>query len=248
MAYRTPFSTRGDANYGDYLNSYQLINGARHQWDPTVNYVNYGFGRVPIGETQGRDVNGLLDQSVTPAPTPPQFKFTFDTIGQVIFRSIGHCRLPLRTLWALGINESGDVSISNTQTFAAAICAPIDPLEEGEIFAIWDGGSQTFNSSGVITPAGWTPEDAALLATSLANVVIFPGDEAQLPASLIVADKGADKTNAFRGIRYLIFPDYPINGGGRGGGLPQLSVGWQRTNDEPPNAEFGGVEFLPGAT
>jgi hypothetical protein len=234
---------------GNYLDTYQTINGQRHYYNPTQNYVNYGFGRVPIGPPP--DFLGSQNNTAaqTPAPTPPQYQFTFDTIGQVIFRSIGHARLPLRTLWAQGINESGDVSISNTQTFAAAICAPIDPLEEGQIFAIWDGGSQTFNSGGVVTPAGWTPEDAALLATSLANVVIFPGNEAQLPASLIVADKGADKTNAFRGIRYLIFPDYPINGGGRGGGIPQLSVGWQRTNDpESPPDEFGGVEFLPGAT
>lgn len=245
MAVRTPYSTR-DANYAAYLTSYQTINGARHQSDPSQNYVDYGFGRVPIGGEQGRQDLGDLG-GVTAAPTPPQFLFTFDTIGQVIFRSIGHCRLPLRTLWAQGINESGDVSVSNTQTFAAALCAPIDALEEGEIFAIWDGGSEVFNSTGAVTPAGWTPEDAALLATSLANVVIYPGDEAQLPASLIVADKGADKTNAFRGIRYLIFPDYPIGGGGGGGGLPQLSVGWQRNNDGG-TTDSGAVEFLAGAS
>ncbi len=235
----------------DYTtDTYETINGARHYYDPTLNYVDYGFGRVPIGA-------GLLDPTTTAggygsgdisAPTPAQFKFVFDTIGQTIFRSIGHCRLPLRTIWAEGINASGDVSISNTQTFAAALCEPIDPLEEGEIFAIWDGGSVIFDSSGPATPAGWTPDDAALLATSLANIVIYPGDETQLPASLIVADKGADKTNAFRGLRYIIFPDYPIGGGGgtSGGGLPQLSAGWLRTNPQP--AGDGAAEFFDGAT
>lgn len=235
----------------DYT-SYQTINGRRQYIDPTQNYMTVNGRRIPIGP-QTSSLDSLADtgasSGLTPAPTPPQFQFTFDTIGQVIFRSIGHGRLPLRTLWAQGINESGDTSTSRTQTFAAAVCAPIDPREEGVIFAIWDGGSQTFNSGGVITPAGWTPEDAALLATSLANVVIFPGDEAQLPAALIVADKGADKTNAFRGIRYLIFPDYPIGGGGGGGGIPQLSVGWLRTNDgEEPEEDTGAVEFLPGAS
>jgi hypothetical protein len=242
----------------DYT-TYQTINGARHYYDPTQNYALRDGVRYPIGQPSspslaGTALAGSVSNALTPAPTPPQFLFTFDTIGQVILRSIGHCRLPLRTIWAQGVNESGDSSTSNTQTFAAALCAPIDPLEEGEIFAIWNGGSQVFNSGGVITPAGWTPADAALLAASLANVEIFPGDEAQLPASLIVADKGADKTNAFRGIRYLIFPNYPVNGGSGGGGIPQLSVGWQRTNDggDPTDdgkpKDFGAVEFLPGAS
>lgn len=240
----------------DYT-SYQTINGRRQYVDTTQNYMTVNGRRIPIGpqptllDQLNNDQLNNAQNTVGPAPTPPQFQFSFDTIGQVIFRSIGHCRLPLRTIWAQGINESGDVSISNTQTFAAALCAPIDPLEEGEIFAIWAGGSAVFNSGGVVTPAGWSPADAALLATSIANVVIFPGDEAQLPASLIVADKGADKTNAFRGIRYLIFPDYPIGGGGGGGGsgLPQLSVGWLRTNDGgDPTDEFGSVEFSSGAS
>lgn len=233
---------------GNYLDTYQTINGARHYYNPTQNYVDYGFGRVLIGPPPRLGSTSDQSTSVNPAPAPAHFQYTFDTIGQVIFRSIGHCRLPLRTIWAQGINASGDTSISSTQTFAAALCAPIDPLEEGEIFAIWSGGSNIYNTSGVVTPDGWTPEDAALLATSLANVVIFPGDEAQLPASLIVADKGAERTNAFRGIRYLIFPDYPIGGGG-GSGIPQLSVGWSRTNDgQEPEQETAAVEFLPGAT
>lgn len=237
---------------GNYLDTYQTINGARHYYNPNINYVNYGWGRVPIGDRLApirAALNAAEADAVTAAPAPPQFQFTFDTIGQTIFRSIGHCRLPLRTLWAEGVNESGDISISNTQTFAAALCAPIDPLEEGEIFAIWAGGSQVFNSSGVATPDGWTPEDAALLSASLSNIVIFPGDEAQLPASLIVADKGADKTNAFRGIRYIIIPNYPVNGGNGAGGLPQLSIGWLRNNDgQSPREDSGAVEFYAGAS
>lgn len=225
--------------------TYQTVNGARQYSDPTQNYVNYGFGRVPIGDPLA-GLQGLLgggNTGVSPAPAPPHFKFTFDTIGQVIYRSIGNCRLPLRTIWAKGISESGDSAISNTQTFASAVCSPIDPLEEGEIFSFWDGGDVIFNTDGVVIPAGWTPEDAALLAASLSNVVTFPGNESQLPADLIVADKGADRTNAFRRIRYFIFPDYPI----RDGGIPQLSVGWARTSPED-DTDTGAVEFLAGGT
>ncbi len=224
---------------GNYLDTYQTINGGRYYSNPNVNYVDYGFGRVPLGDPLA-GIKAALSSANTPAPTPPQFQFTFDTIGQVIFRSIGHCRLPLRIIWAQGINESGDTSVSSTQTFAAALCAPIDPDEEGEIISIWDSGSVVFGDGGPVIPDGWTEADAALLENSLNNIIIYPGDEAQLPDSLIVADKGADKTNAFRGIRYIIFPDYPIKNG-----IPQLSAGFQRTNDEP--VDSGAVEFSSGS-
>jgi hypothetical protein len=187
---------------------------------------------------------------VSAAPPAPQNIFTFDTIGQTIFRSIGHCRLPLRTIWAQGINSSGDETTSNTQTFAAALCAPIDPDEFGTIFAIWDGGNMVFDGSAALSPTGWTPEDSALLAASMASVILYPGDESQLPAPLIVADKGADKTNAFRGLRYLVFQNYPINGGGRGGGgaIPQLSVGFARTSAPSTSGDGDAVEFSTGSS
>jgi hypothetical protein len=227
--------------------------------DPESNYLKLTYGAAISmgGAAKYPWLYGLWDgiadgSSVAPAvsPTvqPPQFsRISFDTIGQVIFRSIGSCRLPLRPIWAQGINESGDVAVSNTQTAAYAVCAPIDPDEEIELTSFWDGGSAIFSSGGVVVPPGWSDADAALLAASLAAVVIYPGDEAQLPAPLIVADKGADKTNAFRGIRYIIIPDYPINGGpgGGGGGLPPLSVGVNRTNE--PDEEGLAVEFLAGA-
>lgn len=228
---------------GNQVDNYQTINGARHVYDPTQNYVNYGFGRVPLGDPIAA-LQAALDANaanVTPAPAPPQFKFTFDTIGQVIVRSIGNCRLLVKPIWAQGIVLSGDSSIKNTQTFAGAVCAPIDQAEEGEIGRIWDAGSLIFNAGTALTPPGWTDADAALLAASLASVVTFVGNESQLPAALIVADKGADKTNAFRGIRYFIFPNYPVKGS-----LPQLSLEFNRTNPQPPDGTA--VEFLGGDT
>ncbi len=219
-----------------YYQSYQMIDGVPH-------YI----GKQPAFNFHGTSETFIGAPTVAPAPLPPHLQITFDTIGQVIPRSIGHCRLALHPIWARGIVESGDEAVSNTQTYAAALCMPIDPLEEGEVFGVWDSGNLVMNEGGVVVPVGWTSGDAALLTTSLAGMVIYPGDEAQLPNSLIVADKGADKTNAFRGMRYIVLPDYPINGGGRGGGdgLPPLSVGFRRTNDgeEPTDA----VEFVAGS-
>ncbi len=226
---------------GNPADNWQTINGARHLVDPTQNYYLIDGVRHPIGRQNVLDAVPLAP-NVAPAPTPPQFQFVFDTIGQVIVRSIGTCRLLIKPIWAQGIIESGDSSISNTQTFAGAVCAPLDTEEVGEIGRVWAGGSLIFDSGSVVIPSGWTDEDAALLAASLASVVMYPGDEAQLPADLIVADKGAARVNAFRGIRYFIFPNYPI---GNGHGLPQLSMEFTRTSDEPEDS--GAVEFLAGS-
>lgn len=206
-----------------WQSSYVLVDGVRHH-----------FGQRPSPPTESSGFN--------PAPPPPHFLYTFDTIGQTIYRGIGNCRYPLRIIWARGITQSGDPNISNTQTFAAAVCAPIDPEEEGEIISLSDGGDLIIEDGNILAPIGWTPEDAALLATSLAGIVVYPGDEVQTPAPLIVDDKGASKTNAFRGIRYIIFPEYPLRDGG---GLPQLSAVVRR--DKDADVDSGAVEFAGGS-
>ena len=59
----------------------------------------------------------------------------------------------------------------------------------------------------------------------------------QVITALIVADKGADKTNAFRGIRYIVFDGWPL-----GAGLPNnMSIQWTRSNSigySPAAVEF----------
>lgn len=207
-----------------------------------------GYQTLPLGSSY-RNWGDSGFTAATPAPPAPHLRINFDTIGQTIVRSIGHCRLPLQIIWAQGIEESGDESVSPTQTFAGALCAPLDPDEDGEIFSIWDSDTLVMNAGASIHPIGWSAEDAALLSASLAGITIFPGDEAQIPASVISADKGASRTNAFRGIRYVIVPNYPIFGGGSGGGgqLPNLNFQVRRRNDgEEPEQEGTAVEFLAG--
>lgn len=183
--------------------------------------------------------------SQTPTGISPQFQFVFDTIGQTIIRSIGHCRLPLRIIWAQGIEASGDTTTSSTISFAAAICAPIDPEETGTVVGLAAGGSVLYDSGGggIIIPDGMTTETAALLTASINNIVVYPGDEAQEPAPLIVADKGADKTNAFRGIRYIIFPAWPLDAG-----IPSnLSIQWERSNIISTNSySTSAIEWTAG--
>ncbi len=203
-----------------YYNTYQTIDGTRHYLLPYP-------------------VDPFTDTNTQTVP-PPQFQFTFDTIGQVIPRSIGTVRLLVKPIWALGISESGDNAIANTQTFAGAVCAPIDQLEEGTIARTWEGGSLVYSDGAAVQPPAMSDDDFALLTASLSSVVTYPGTETQLADPTIVADKGANRTPAFRGLRYFIFPNYPVKNG-----LPQLSVEWSRTNEQPPDT--GAVEFLAGS-
>jgi len=182
--------------------------------------------------------SGRYPQKTT--TTAPQFRVTWDTIGQTIYRSIGHCRFPLRTIWCQGIEYPMEVEgpISPLLTFAAALCHPIDPSEEGQVQVLLMGDTAIYDidQGGIVIPDGLTVEDAEALQNSLNNAVVYPGDEAQEPAPLIVADRGSDLTNAFRGLRYIVLPLYPLIEG-----FGNLTVQWQRTNDlayEPAAVEF----------
>lgn len=215
---------------------------SRWTYAPTI---SGGAALIPMYDESFVDpaqssANGLVG-SQYPTAAAPQYRFVFDTIGQTIFRTIGHCRTPMRIIWAQGIEASDDTITSSTISFAAAICAPIDPDEEGTIVGISAGGVALFDSSGVTVPDGMTDETAALLNASINNAIVYPGDEAQEPAPLIVADKGATVTNAFRGIRYIIFPDWPLDAG-----LPSnMAIQWERTNDISPSyTASGAVEFV----
>jgi len=130
-------------------------------------------------------------------------------------------------------------------TFAAALCMPLDPLEQGELVQIYDGSDLIFDSdAGIVIPPDWDPVDQALLAISLAGVIYYPGTESQLPAPLIQADRGVAVTNAFRGIRYIIVPNYPLSRG-----LPRLNTVFNRTNEPKSKKKSNiiAVQFAAGS-
>ncbi len=203
-------------------------------WLPNPNYK-------PAG-TDGGPESG---PPYNPSPTPTHLQFTFDTIGQTIVRTIGLCRVALKTIWVQGINSSGDSlpDGATTMTFAAAMCAPIDPTEGGTVAAMWDGGSLIFDPTqgGAIVPDEWDDADQALFA-SLGTIRVYPGTEYQLPDPTILADKGIAFTNAFRGLRYIVFINYPIKHG-----LPNLSVAWKSPGQGGGSDTDPAVEFAAGA-
>lgn len=187
---------------------------------------------------------GLLPRELLqtkPAPDPPHLTFTVDTVGQTIPRTIGLCRLPLKVIWIGPVQQIGEEPPAGitTMTFAAALCQPFDPFEGGAPIGIWDGSDLIFDPAqdGAVIPDSWTdPEVAAALLASLSTVRIYPGSESQEPDPLIVADKGASVTPAFRGLRYIVFENYPIRHG-----LPQLSVSWRSKKN--PDSSSSAIEI-----
>lgn len=178
-----------------------------------------------------------------PAPGPPHLTFTVDTVGQTIPRTIGLCRLPLKIIWIGPVQQIGEAPPNGitTMTFAAALCQPFDPFEGGAPIGIWDGVDLIFDPAqdGAVIPDSWTdPEISAALLASLSTVRIYPGTESQEPDPLIVADKGASFTPAFRGLRYIVFENYPVRQ------LPQISAAW-RSKKKPDTAGTFAIE-LPG--
>jgi hypothetical protein len=221
------------SDQSEYVSMIQTINGVQR----LIYSVNSNYSP---GSSSG----------ATPAGVPPAYQFSFDTIGQTIYKSIGHCRLPLKVIWAEGVKAgttsgSPSTTSSATVTFAAALCAPIDPEETGSVAMIFAGATAIYNTDqgGVIVPTGTNTADAALLAASLAAAVVYPGDEAQLPATLIVNDKGTSLTNAFRGIRYIVFPDFPISISD----TTNLSTVYHSTSTSSGSYAAAAVEFAAGA-
>lgn len=220
-------------------------------WNPTTAAATQmGLGN-PLSHAPvigGANPNPSLPSSVT--PIAPQMVITFDTIGQIIYSTLGHARMPFRYLWVQGVNASGDIITGNTITFAAALCAPIDPLEEGFAATIYDGSQAVYDAvNGITPPVNWDPVRQALLIASLATAVVYPGTEGQDPDPTILSDKGIHLVSANRGIRYIVIQAYPATS------LPNLSVVWNRgtpndpgTKGKKPKPSTGiAVEFAPGS-
>jgi len=152
--------------------------------------------------------------TITRTVQPGQVQFAFDTIGQVIYRSIGSVRLPMRLIWIQGISESGQTIPSDgVITFAGAICAPFDQGEVGHIADIVLGDEVIFTAEdGVAVPSNITdPLIATQLTAAITGMVVYPGTEGQIPDPLILADRGVKLTPAFRGMRYTVFKDWPVS-------------------------------------
>jgi len=130
--------------------------------------------------------------------------------------SVGHARLAGNIIWAKATEETKTTttqrggakggksrggSVTQTTytyagTFAVAFCqGPVTA-----VIRIWANNRLIYDAS--------TGADA--MQTEELRFRFYPGDEAQLPDSLIEADQGAGNVPAFRGLCYLVFDHLPL--------------------------------------
>jgi len=122
-----------------------------------------------------------------PAPAEPSQQITFDTMGQVITRSIGHCRLPFKLIWVQGITFSGEVIGSAFPTNADA--------PAGSNVLSFDQVPSYFNVNDSVTlPTAILPAGTRVTGFTSTQIFLSNGLTTDLPAGSIVTFGGAPST------------------------------------------------------
>lgn len=180
----------------------------------------------------------LNTSNISPAmAVSPNLTVTFTTWGSTIPYLIGSCRVMGQMIWAQGIVTSGSPLDGGTLTFAVGFGYNLDPDE------VWTIGRITMSGKEVYNPTdGWKLNGGSFTS--------YPGSEDQLPDPLIAADKTDARTPGFRGLRYIVFNQVPLDELGRS--TPQVTCEFIRatrvdvcTDDK---SIFGLIAGLGGIT
>src|SRR5581483_3923085 len=163
----------------------------------------------------------------TPTPQPPHLQFSATTIGSPLFLAHGRCKLPGQIIWALGIDASNDILDTSFLTFAAAYCEPIDPNESVRIQGMWANGTQfyDYDQGGILQVANIDSVAQSYLQSCIDGMEIHLGTETQQPSSIIASYLGAANVPGYRGLRYLVFPDFPLIVSNNA--VPNIVVEWR---------------------
>lgn len=157
-------------------------------------------------------------KSLVAVATSPNLDVSFDAWGSTIPLIRGLCRIMGHVIWARGMEQGGSVAMPSTLSFMVGFAYPLDPLEYSyiEVTKIWANGIQVFGG----------PSDIPGL-----QFTFRAGSEHEQPDALVVADKGASRTPGFRGMRTILFTDFPI--GIVGNTLPQVSAEFSLLKSAP---------------
>ena len=150
------------------------------------------------------------------------------TYGNVIPFGVGHARLAGNIIWAKAIEETkttttqrgggkggkarGGSVTQTTYTYAGTFAVAFCQGPVAAVIRIWANNTLVYDAS--------TGTDS--MQTEGLRFRFYPGDEAQLPDSLIEADQGAGNVPAFRGLCYLVFDHLPL--AEYGNRLPNIQV------------------------
>ena len=230
--------------------------------------VQAGFMGATVGSAIGSIVDPEIIKGSQEGARLRDLSIQGSAYGGTIPWARGKVRLAGNVIWGLPIEEvatenviesggkGGPVSrVTQTTysyygTFAVAFCeGPID-----NVMRIWADSKLIYDATTIsladpqYDSAGkYSQAFAAAAALGNADQISFrfySGDETQLPDSLIVADKGADATPAYRGLCYMVFDSLPLaNYGNR---LPNITV--ELAVDEEVAHAYSDATFIPSGT
>lgn len=194
-------------------------------------WVSTYYGQYTVGSTGGAAFGisttiayyapQALDtpaKSLVAVATSPNLDVSFDAWGSTIPLVRGLCRIMGHVIWARGMEQGGSVAMPSTLSFMVGFAYPLDPLEYSyiEVTKMWANGIQIYGG----------PSDIPGL-----QFTFRAGSEQEQPDALVVADKGANRVPGFRGLRTILFTDFPI--GVVGNTLPQISAEFSLTKVAP---------------
>jgi hypothetical protein len=212
-----------------------------------------GFMGGPVGAVVGRALGaiggGFIDRALFGAPGQRSegprlndLRVMASAEGAPVPRIWGGMRLGGQMIWATSFEE-----VVSTRTESASgkgpAAGPEAEITEYEYFANF----AVALCEGEVTRIGRIWADGKLFDPAQVTWRFYPGSEAQLPDSLIVAKEGAENAPAYRGTAYVVFERLPL--ARFGNRLPQLTfevfrgVGGMAEHVRAVNIIPGAIEF-----
>ena len=178
-----------------------------------------------IGSVIGNLLFPSGQDTTTEGPRLQDLSVTSSAYGASRCIGFGTIRQSGNMIWSSGIREKkttrsvhagkGGGGATQTQITYTYFCSFAIAFGEGEaerVLRIWADGNLIFDKTG----------DTINTRMSGLTFRFYPGDDEQLPDSLIQSHKGEENTPAFRGTVYIVFDNLPLaNFGNR---IPSISA------------------------
>ncbi|WP_342237168.1 phage tail protein [Inquilinus sp. OTU3971] len=207
------------------------------------------FGAPGLGFAVGGVLGGFLfpePTQVSKGPRLSDLSVTSSAYGQSIAQVWGTMRVNGNVIWSDGLKEhkhkqtagggkggptQKSVTYTYTCSFAVGLCA--GPM--GAVNRIWADTKLIYDARG--------SSDLDIDIGDL-DFRFYPGDETQMPDPHIEAKVGAGKTQAHRGLCYIVFEDLPLDNFGNR--VPNITVEVSRQASVPKI--YTTTTSLPGGT
>ncbi|WP_210340492.1 phage tail protein [Bradyrhizobium sp. CCBAU 51753] len=144
--------------------------------------------------------------------------------------AMGNVRLAGQPIWDGGIEATATAGASSFVSMCCAYCEPIDVAEPIRIQRMWANSTlfYDYSAGGVITVANLSPEDQQALADCVSTMEFHAGGPGELPSPIMEEFLGAGNVPAYRGLRTIVFPNFPMAIANNA--VPNISVEFRRTD------------------